>query len=165
MGIAAVYAPAVTSTAISFEQVPPDGDEMTRRMLVKPRLPWLVARRDDEVVGFAYAATHRERAAYRWAVDSSIYLAATEQGRGTGRSLYEGLFAQLRALGYVRALAGIALPNDASVGLHEAMGFEPVGIYRQVGFKRGRWHDVGWWQLELAPAPVNPSEPGEWQFS
>lgn len=161
-GIAAVYAPVVAATVISFEQTPPDADEMTRRMLVTPRLPWLVAQREDEVVGFAYGSAHRARAAYRWAVECSVYLAPSEHRRGTGRALYTRLFDALRELGYVRVLAGITLPNVASVGLHEAMGFEPVGVYRQVGFKDGRWHDVGWWQLTVMDLPSPPSEPKEW---
>jgi phosphinothricin acetyltransferase len=160
--IAAVYAPYVEDTAISFEATPPDAAEMRRRILARPRLPWLVATRGDDVVGYAYASQHRTRAAYRWSVDSSVYLAEQEHGHGTGRALYEQLFGQLRDLGFASVYAGIALPNDASVGLHEAMGFQPVGVYRQVGFKLGRWYDVGWWQLGLADAPESPAEPREW---
>jgi L-amino acid N-acyltransferase YncA len=161
--IAAVYRPYVTDSAISFEAEPPDAGEMVRRMAARPGLPWLVAERDGEVAGYAYASAHRERAAYRWAADVSVYLADTECGRGTGRALYEHLLALLRELGYVAAYAGIALPNPASVGLHESMGFGLVGIYRQVGYKFGRWHDVGWWQLALAePRPAHPPEPRPW---
>lgn len=171
LGIATVYAPVVESTAISFEQVPPDPDEIVRRMVAAPRLPWLVATRDGDVVGHAYAAHHRARPAYRWAVDCSIYLAASEQGQGTGRLLYERLLPLLRDLGYVQALAGVTLPNPASIALHERMGFAPVGVYRDIGFKIGRWHDVGWWQLSLidvsapsagAPAAIQLAEPRAW---
>lgn len=161
-GIAAIYAPMVTSTAISFEEVPPDADEIVRRMTVRPYLPWLVGDRGTGVVGFAYASAHRSRPGYRWAVDVSIYLDPTETGRGTGRLLYEQLFTDLRELGHVQAFAGIALPNTASVGLHEALGFELVGVYRQVGFKHGRWHNVGWWQKSLRDLPPRPDEPREW---
>ena len=160
--IAAVYAPYVEDTAISFEATSPDAAEMRRRILAQPRLPWLVATRGDDVVGYAYASQHRTRAAYRWSVDCSVYLAEQEHGHGTGRALYELLFGQLRDLGFASVYAGIALPNDASVGLHEAMGFQPVGVYRQVGFKLGRWYDVGWWQFALADAPESPAEPREW---
>jgi phosphinothricin acetyltransferase len=161
-GIAAVYRPYVTDSVASFETEAPDPAELARRMTVAPRLPWLVACRDGGVVGYAYAARHRSRAAYRWAVDCSVYLAATERGSGTGRALYERLLPELRELGYVTAFAGIALPNPGSVGLHTALGFAPVGTYRAAGFKAGRWHDVGWWQLPLGPLPDSPQEPRAW---
>jgi L-amino acid N-acyltransferase YncA len=160
--IAAVYAPYVTDSVASFETVAPDAAELARRMTTEPRLPWFVACRDDAVVGYAYAAAHRSRAAYRWSVDCSVYLAAEERGAGTGRALYERLLPELRALGHVTAFAGIALPNPASVGLHTALGFTPVGTYRAAGFKAGRWHDVGWWQLPLREPPERPEEPRAW---
>src|SRR3712207_347145 len=131
-------------------------------MLGEPRLPWFVACRDGRVVGYAYAGAHRARAAYRWSVDCSVYLADGERGAGTGRALYERLLPAVRDLGYVTAFAGIALPNAASVGLHTALGFTPVGTYRAVGFKAGRWHDVGWFQLPLREPPAVPAEPVAW---
>lgn len=165
-GCAAVYAPYVEGSVASFEDVPPDATEMRRRMLDEPRLPWLVATRGGEVVGYAYASRHRARPAYRWSVEVSVYLTAAEHGKGSGRRLYEELLETVRGLGYVRALAGITLPNDASVGLHEAMGFAPVGVFRGVGFKDGGWRDVGWWQLSLADVPpdsqTHPGEPAPW---
>jgi L-amino acid N-acyltransferase YncA len=161
-GIAAVYRPYVTDSVASFESVPPDAAEMAVRMLAAPRLPWVAAERDGAVVGYAYAAAHHTRAAYRWSVSCSVYLAADERGAGTGRALYERLLAELRPLGHVTAFAGIALPNAASVGLHTALGFTPVGVYRAAGFKAGRWHDVGWWQLPLREPPADPVEPGAW---
>jgi L-amino acid N-acyltransferase YncA len=157
-----IYAPMVRDTAVSFEQSPPDAAEFTRRMSARPRLPWLVAESSAGVVGYAYAVRHRERAAYRWAVDGSVYVEPSHHGRGVGRMLYERLIDEVRALGYVNLFAGIALPNDASVALHEAVGFRPVGVYRNVGFKHGSWRDVGWWQRTLANAPPSPSEPIEW---
>lgn len=161
--IAAVYRPYVTDTVISFETDPPDAGEMARRMATEPLLPWLVAERDGDVTGYAYASAHRTRAAYRWGADVSVYLRADERGRGTGRALYSRLFELLRDLGYLAAYAGITLPNPASVGLHESMGFRPVGVYRSVGYKLGGWHDVGWWQLALAdPMPPAPAEPRPW---
>jgi L-amino acid N-acyltransferase YncA len=102
------------------------------------------------------------RRAYRWSLEVSVYLPESEQRRGTGRALYAELFDVVRSLGYVRALAGITLPNAASVGLHESMGFEPIGTFTGVGFKFGRWHDVGWWQLTLGDPPDPPSEPRAW---
>jgi len=162
--IAAVYRPYVVDTVISFETEPPDGDEMARRMAAEPPLPWLVAERDGRVTGYAYASAHRARAAYRWGADVSVYLDATEHGRGTGGALYGRLLPLLRDLGYVAAYAGIALPNPASVGLHESLGFSLVGVYRRVGYKHGGWHDVGWWQLPLVdPPPSNPPEPRPWR--
>lgn len=159
--VAAVYAPYVSDSVVSFEDVPPDAAEIRRRMLVAPRLPWLVAI-DEGVVGFAYAAPHRTRAAYRWSVDVSVYLHASARGRGIGRALYGELFPLLSELGYVSAFAGIALPNPASIALHESFGFVPVGTYRDVGFKHGRWHDVGWWQRGLGELPDVPEEPTGW---
>lgn len=161
--LAAIYATYVTDGYASFEAVPPSVDEFEQRMAARPRLPWLVADEDDSVVGFAFASVHKTRAAYRWSVDCSVYLAAGAVRRGTGRALYDRLLPELRELGYVTAFAGVALPNAASVGLHEAMGFTPVGVYRHVGHKHGAWRDVGWWQLALCEPPANPSEPREWE--
>jgi phosphinothricin acetyltransferase len=161
--IRGIYAAIVLETVTSFEDVPPGADEIVRRMLAPPRLPWLVATRDGTVVGYAYAARHRARAAYRWSVEVSVYLDGSERGRGTGRRLYERLLDELRRLGYVSAYAGIALPNEASIGLHRAVGFEPVGTFRQVGFKRGAWRDVDWYQKALQDHPVPPAEPREWR--
>ena len=161
-GIAAVYRPYVEDSVASFEEIAPDAAEVERRMAAAPRLPWLVAVRGDAVVGYAYGSQHRTRRSYRWAVDASVYLDADERGRGTGRALYDRLLPELAALGYVTVCAGIALPNDASVRLHEAVGFSLVGVYRGVGFKRGAWHDVGWWQRPLAEAPADPAEPRAW---
>lgn len=161
--VAAVYAPYVTGSVVSFEAEPPDAAEVARRMAARPRLPWLVAERDGVVVGYAYASAHRARAAYRWAVDVSVYLVAAERGRGTGRALYAALLPLLRDLGHTTAHAGITLPNNASVALHEAFGFTPVGVFPAVGHKDGRWHDVGWWRLALVdPPPDEPVEPREW---
>jgi phosphinothricin acetyltransferase len=160
--MAAIYAPMVHGSTASFEEVPPDAAELERRMLARPRLPWLVAHTSDWVVGYAYAVQHRQRSAYRWSADSSVYVDAGHHGRGVGRLLYERLIAEMTALGYVSLFAGVTLPNDASVGLHEAMGFRPVGVYRDVGFKHGQWRDVGWWQRMLVDPPSSPAEPRPW---
>jgi L-amino acid N-acyltransferase YncA len=115
-----------------------------------------------QVNGYAYAGKHRERAAYRWSVDVTAYVRSDARGQGVGRRLYRALRHELVALGYFQAFAGIALPNAASVGLHESVGFTPVGVFRQVGFKRGAWHDVGWWQWSLRQVTrvvPNPAEP------
>ena len=147
---AAIYAPYVRETAISFESEPPAAEDMARRIAEAQRAhAWLVLETDGEVIGYAYGGPFMARAAYQWATTVSVYL---EQGRrrtGSGRALYEALFERLAARGHRTALAGIALPNDASIGLHQALGFEPVGTYRRVGWKLGRWHDVAWYQRDL----------------
>jgi L-amino acid N-acyltransferase YncA len=154
---AAIYAPYVLDTPISFEEQPPAAEEMSGRIeVVSARYPWLVAEDSGTVVGFAYGSLHRERAAYRWAADVTAYVAPARRRRGTGRALYETLL-ELLGRQHVRvACAGITLPNEASVALHEACGFEPVGVFRRIGWKAGRWHDVGWWELQLAADPDGP---------
>ena len=158
--MAAIYAPIVRQTHISFETEPPDGAEMARRLQATLAThPWLAAQSGGAVIGYAYARAHRARAAYRWSVDVTIYLGEAARRRGVGRALYLALFELLRRQGFRSAFAGVALPNDASVGLHEALGFEPVGVYRDVGFKLGAWRDVGWWRLGLSDSAQAPSEP------
>ncbi|MEP7035700.1 MAG: N-acetyltransferase family protein, partial [Actinomycetota bacterium] len=132
------------------------------RMLDRPRMPWLVAVEAGTVLGYAYASKHRSRPAYRWSADCSVYISVHHRGRGVGRLLYQELIAEVAGLGYVSLFAGIALPNEASAGLHEAMGFERLGVFRNVGYKGGSWRDVGWWQLAIQDVPVRPDEPREW---
>ena len=146
-----IYAPIVTSTVISFELEPPTVDEMRARILsTLERLPWLVAVGADDVVkGYVYASRHRERAAYQWSVDVTAYVRADARGTGIGKTLYRALFDELTALGYHQAFAGIALPNAASVGLHESLGFEPPVVLREVGTKFGGWLDLAFMRLEL----------------
>jgi L-amino acid N-acyltransferase YncA len=158
--MAAIYRPVVESTTISFETVAPDRDEMARRLadtLVSH--PWLVCEVGGRVAGYAYATKHRVRGAYQWSVDTSVYVDAASRRSGLGRGLYQSLFAILGAQGFFNAFAGIALPNAASIALHEAVGFEPLGVYRRVGFKLGGWHDVGWWQLTLRAHAALPDAP------
>jgi phosphinothricin acetyltransferase len=158
--IAGIYRPIVEETAISFETAAPNRGEMARRIAdTLTSHPWLVCDLDGAVAGYAYATKHRVRGAYRWSVDTSVYVAATHRELGVGRGLYQSLFAILAAQGYFNAFAGIALPNEASVALHEAMGFERLGVYRRVGYKLGEWRDVGWWQLMLKQHAESPSEP------
>jgi phosphinothricin acetyltransferase len=161
-GCAAVYAPSVTDSAASFEERPPTPEELERRIARTARThPWLVADDGEEVVGFAYGCPHHERAAYRWAANVSVYVAPEHQRHGVGRALYGSLLPLLVRQGLHVACAGITLPNEASVALHESFGFRAVGVYRRIGFKRGAWWDVGWWQLELRQpdAPAEPSGP------
>jgi L-amino acid N-acyltransferase YncA len=158
--IRAIYAPIVSQTATSFELEPPSVSEMRKRILdTVGHLPWLVCDRKGEILGYAYASKHRARAAYQWSVDTSVYVHAELRRSGIGRALYGSLFKVLVMQGYYNAYAGIALPNPASVGLHEAIGFRPVGIYREVGYKMGAWHDVGWWQIALQPKAASPKPP------
>ncbi|MEP6502297.1 MAG: arsinothricin resistance N-acetyltransferase ArsN1 family B [Betaproteobacteria bacterium] len=159
--IAAIYAPIVRDTTISFELEPPTAAEMRERIASTLKLlPWFVSLDQRGAVdGYAYAGKHRERLAYQWSVDVTAYVRADARGQGVGRRLYTQLIADLAGRGYFQAFAGIALPNDASVGLHEAMGFEPVGVYRNVGFKHGAWRDVGWWQRQLQEPAAQPAPP------
>lgn len=158
---AAIYGPYVRDTVISLEEIAPDERELAERIRrISLTHPWLVAELDGAVAGFAYGSQHRERAAYRWAADVAVYLDRSHRRRGIGRALYGALLALLERQGIRIACAGITLPNDASVALHKACGFEPVGVYRRIGWKAGTWRDVGWWQLELAPATdAAPAEP------
>ena len=158
--IAEIYAPIVRDTVISFEVEAPTADEMRHRIeYTLERFPWLVYERRGRVVGYAYAGEHSPRAAYRWSVAVSAYVHESERRRGVARALYTSLFAALVLQGFYNAYAGITLPNPASVGLHEALGFRPVGIYRGVGYKHGAWHDVGWWQLSLQERVASPRPP------
>ena len=118
------------------------------------RWNWLVAEDGGECVGYAYGSTHRERAAYQYSTEVSAYLHASHQRRGLGRRLYAALFESLAAKGYCNALAGVALPNEASVGLHRAVGFQPIGVFHAVGRKFGRWHDVAWFERRLRDEPL-----------
>jgi L-amino acid N-acyltransferase YncA len=157
--IRAIYAP-YCSTPISFEFQPPTVEDMRQRITkILANYPWLVSESGDEIAGYVYACAHRERAAYRWSVDTAVYVRPQGQRRGLGRALYASLFRLLALQGYINAYAGITLPNPASIGLHEAVGFEPVGVYRQVGYKCNAWHDVAWYQLLLQPRPLEPEPP------
>lgn len=159
-GVAAVYAPYVLETAITFETVPPTIEEMRGRIeRIGATHAWLVCVEGDTLLGYAYSCPHRERPAYRWATDCTVYVARGAHRRGIGRALYTALFPITAARGYVVSYAGITLPNANSVGLHEALGFKPLCVYPGVGFKHGAWHDVGWWSLELAPRGAEPAEP------
>jgi len=165
--IAAIYGPVVEHTTISFETERPDAAEMCVRIeKTLASLPWLVAESGDGAVcGYAYASKHRERAAYQWSVDVTVYVREDVRGKGVGRALYSQLLPLLAELGYCQAFAGIALPNAGSVGLHEAMGFSHLGTYKNVGFKHGAWRDVGWWQLSLGSSEVPTTPAGFGQTS
>ncbi len=154
---AAIYAPYVTDTAISFETAPPAADEMSRR--IAAAYAWLVLQDAGRVVGYAYAGPFAPRPAYRWACEVSVYLELDRRRSGGGRALYDVLLPHLAGRGFRVAVAGMTLPNEASAGLHRALGFEPVGTYRRIGYKFGTWHDVAWTQRVLADGDEPPAEP------
>ncbi len=164
---AGIYAPYVLDTAITFEEQPPGAAEMARRIAAAAaRYAWLVLTDDEpggapdggRVVGYAYGSPFHERPAYRWSCQVSVYLEPGRRRTGGGRALYEALLTRLADRGFRTAVAGMTLPNRASEGLHRALGFEPVGIYRRIGFKLGRWHDVAWVQRAIAEGDGAPSE-------
>ena len=149
--IQAIYAPIVRETAISFEEAVPSVTEMADRIRTTlPMFPYFVFEDQGRVLGYAYAGAHRTRAAYRWSADVTVYVHGQAHRRGVGRVLYHLLLETLARQQLHAAFAGITLPNLGSVALHEALGFEHLGTYREVGFKHGRWHDVGWWRRGLA---------------
>ena len=157
---AAIYAPYVTDGLASFEELPPDADQMAARISAASRThAWLISERDGEPAGYAYASPHGSRAAYRWSADVAVYVGTRHRRSGVGRELYGALLGLLERQRIEIACAGITLPNEASVRLHESFGFEPIGVYPAIGFKRGAWHDVGWWQLSLQERVASPQPP------
>jgi L-amino acid N-acyltransferase YncA len=156
---ATIYAPYVRETAVSFEGEPPTPAQMAERIAVAmSKHAWVVLEAEDRVVGYAYGGQHQARAAYRFSCEVSVYVEQGRQRTGSGRALYEALFERLVARGYLMAVAGMTLPNEASAGLHRAMGFEPVGVYRRIGWKLGAWHDVAWMQRALGVEHDPPPE-------
>jgi phosphinothricin acetyltransferase len=150
----AIYRPYVESTAVSFETVVPTVEEFAARIAkAVGRWQWLVALHGDRCVGYAYGSLHRERHAYRWSTEVSAYVHPDYHRQGIGRALYTKLLDDLALKGYCNALAAITLPNEASVELHRGVGFEPIGVFRAVGHKFGKWQDVGWYQRKLRDAP------------
>lgn len=157
--IAALYAPYVTDSAVSFEGKPPRAEEMAERIAKGgPLYPWLVAE-DGDLLGYAYATAFRTRHAYRFAVETSVYVRHGAERRGIGGALYGALLPLLEAQGFTQAIAAVTLPNDPSIRLHERVGFVRAGLYADVGYKLGEWRSVGLWQRALAPIPADPEEP------
>lgn len=153
-----IYAPAVRDSVATFELEPPPVEEMRARIAdVTRRYPWLVYETGGRVVGYAYAAEYHPRAAYAWTCEVSVYVGEEARGTGAGKALLRELLARLTSMGFVNAVARIALPNEPSVGLFEAHDFEPIGVARGIGYKLGRWVDVGEWQRELAPRGPAPT--------
>jgi L-amino acid N-acyltransferase YncA len=151
----AIYAPYVESTPVSFEAVVPSVEEFAGRIARSlSRWQWLVAEREGNIVGYAYGSAHRERVAYRFSVEVSAYLDPRFHRQGIGSALYRRLLEDLTAGGYCTALAGITAPNEASIGMHRSVGFELIGVFRHIGWKFDRWHDVAWMQRTLRERPI-----------
>jgi len=164
--IYSIYEPYVLHTVASFETEAPGIEQFKARIEGSiDTFPWLVAVVNGTVAGYAYAGKHRIRSGYRWAVETSIYVDSNWHRHGIATGLYTSLLLILRLLGYRSALAGITLPNEPSVRFHESMGFIPVGIYRNIGYKAGSWHDVGWWQANLNDYEESPTPPGMFRDS
>ena len=152
-----IYEPHVTNSHVSFELVAPTEAEMRARIKEYTQsFPWYVWEENNKVVAYAYASTYRTRAAYQWNAEVSVYVDQDQVKKGVGRRLYEKLINEMKKRGYINLYAVIALPNEASTKFHEAMGFEYLGVYKNVGFKLGKWHDVGWWVLSEKTLPSSP---------
>lgn len=163
--IATLYAPYVEHSSATFEELPPTPDEIARRLRgagseAGVAYPWLVAEEDGALLGYASSGCFRQRSAYRWSVETGVYVAPGEQRRGVARQLLTALLVLLERTGFVTAIASISLPNRASVALHESLGFVLAGTIRGPGYKLGEWVDIGYWQRDLAERMVPPCEPG-----
>lgn len=157
--IHAIYAPSIVDTAITFETELPGADAMRHRILTRlQHYPWLVWEEQGKVLAYAYATRFRERAAYDWIAETSIYVHQDARRRGIARKLYGVLLDVMRLQGINQAVGVITMPGEVSVAMHEAMGFTPAGVWRKAGYKLGQWWDVGVWQKELQPA-ANPPQP------
>ena len=157
-----VYKYFVDNTVVSFEYEAPTRDEYRQRIITNTeKYPWLVCLNNNKIIGFAYASTHRYRTAYQWSPESTIYFAPDFHTKGMGRIIYETLFLLLKLQGYYNVFAGITLPNEKSVGLHRALGFKEVGIFKNIGYKHGNWHHTQWFQRDLAEHILNPPAPKE----
>ena len=151
--ICSIYNHYVLETVVTFEEVPVQLDDMARRIAdVTSRLPWLVYEFDGEIHGYAYATNWKERSAYRHSVESTVYLAPRMARQGIGTLLYLELLKALRDRGVHCVIGGISLPNAASIALHEKLGFTKIGQFREVGWKLGKWVDVGYWEVVLSPS-------------
>ncbi len=156
----AVYAPYVMSTAITFEEEVPTVEEFRSRIeKITEQYPWVVCKSEGRVIGYAYVNTHRARPAYRWSPESAVYIASDFHRKGIAKILYETLFSILKLQGFVNVFAGVVIPNIKSEEFHKASGFEEIGIFKQVGYKLGSWHDSKWFQMHFAGRPENPPSP------
>ena len=159
-GIHEIYAPMVRDTAVSFEMDPPSIEGMGKRIAATLAMyPWLVWEESGRIAGYAYGSKHRERPAYQWSAEVTAYVHPDFHRRGIGGALYRVLLALFRAQGFCNAYAVVTLPNGGSVALHESVGFTKLAVYRGVGYKLGRWHDVGLWEQRLSELPATPRPP------
>jgi phosphinothricin acetyltransferase len=150
-----VYSPIVESSPISLELEPPSIIELSDRVKkYQSKWAWIIYEQEGKLLGYAYGAPHRERAAYQWTVETSVYVSSEARGQGVGTALYSTLLTRLTELGYCNALAIIVLPNEASVAAHARAGFKEVGVFPAVGRKFGRWYDVGWYYKKLQTQPL-----------
>ncbi len=157
-----IYKYYVEHSIISFEYEAPSQEEYLQRMRVNTeKYPWLVCLLNNKIIGFAYGSTYRYRTAYQWSPESTIYISPDFHTKGIGRILYKTLFEILKLQGYYNVFAGVALPNQKSIGFHKAMGFEEIGIFKKVGYKHGNWHDTHWFQLSLNEHILEPKNPIE----
>ena len=156
--ILSIYTPYITDTSVTFETEVPPVEEIVGRMVERhPHLPWLVCEIDGVTAGYAYASPYRARAAYRWGVESSVYIHCDYRRRRIGRALYQSLFAILKLQEYRMVFAGVTHPNPESEAFHISFGFQHIGTFRAAGYKLGAWHDVGWWQFALGPTDTEPA--------
>lgn len=158
--ILSIYSPYINDSAITFETVVPDLKEFTARFnTVSEAFPWLVCEENGVILGYAYAARHRDRIAYQWSVESSVYLSADAQGRGIGLHLYQALIAILKIQGIVNIYAVITMPNARSAGLHKRLGFEEFAVFKKIGYKQNAWHDVLWMLLVINKHEIHQQAP------
>lgn len=158
--ILAIYAPYITNSVVSFEYEVPTLAEFSERVrAIQTQFPYVVAERDGRVLGYAYASKHRDRTAYQWSVETSVYVHPDGHRQGIARQLYTTLLAYLRRQGYINAFAGITAPNPESEAFHRVMGFEYLGTFTNIGYKMGAWHSVAWFQLVLQTYQSNPPVP------
>ncbi|MEM1134520.1 MAG: N-acetyltransferase family protein [Bacteroidota bacterium] len=159
-GILEIYNPIVVSTPISFEYEVPSDKTLKERFFKKYKhYPFIVGLQDNRLTGYAYASPHRERTAYQWAVETSIYVHPKYKNKGFATCLYTSLLKILKVLGYFNAYAGIVTPNKASEAFHQSMGFKHIGTYSGIGFKLDKWHNVNWWEYEIQRKITNPDTP------
>ena len=155
-----IYKPYVLNTYITFEYNVPSPEEWKNKIeKITTKYPWLVCTYKEEITGYAYGSTHRDRTAYQWSPESTAYMSEKFHRKGIARILYETLFAMLKLQGYINVYAGVGLPNTKSEEFHKALGFTELGIFKNVGYKLGAWHDTKWFQLHLSPHTINPSPP------
>lgn len=151
MAIAAIYNHYVENSVVTFEETPISAQDIQQRIALVQNddLPWIVAIEGDKLVGYAYATRWKARSAYRYSVESTVYLTPAQQGKGVGTLLYQALISELKVLEINSVIGGITLPNPASVALHEKLGMKQVAHFEKIGYKLGAWQDVGYWQMNL----------------